>query len=180
MAAKLTEREQQVLDLLVQGLENPEIGKRLYIGANTVKTHVRKLFSKLHADNRVQLAVQAVRQGLVSMADENTPQVRELNDQLRASLRAIPEGRVVMTLAVSNLSSDDLYSVLEAIALFNSFTPDNDPYGEHDFGSVTVGQLGQFFWKIDYYDLEYEYGSEDPSDPTKTKRVLTIMRPDEF
>jgi hypothetical protein len=62
---------------------------------------------------------------------------------------------------------------------FAKFEPANDPYGEHDFGAVDVaGQ--KFFWKIDYYDSKMEFGSDDPADPAKTTRVLTIMRADEY
>ena len=56
----------------------------------------------------------------------------------------------------------------------SKITTANDPYGEHDFGSFDYkGQ--KIFWKIDYYDLNYEYMSENPADPTITNRVLTIM-----
>ena len=51
--------------------------------------------------------------------------------------------------------------------------------GEHDFGSFTVGEE-QLFWKIDYYDLSLEFGSNDPADPSQTKRVLTIMLAEEY
>jgi hypothetical protein len=65
------------------------------------------------------------------------------------------------------------------VAAFSDFTSDNDPHGEHDFGSFTlVGR--KFFWKIDYYDERCEFGSEDPSDPEKTIRVLTIMLAEEY
>jgi hypothetical protein len=54
-----------------------------------------------------------------------------------------------------------------------------DPYGEHDFGNFEVaGQ--KFFFKIDYYDPNLEFGSEDPGDPQKTTRVLTIMLAEEY
>ncbi|RWB95680.1 MAG: DUF3768 domain-containing protein [Mesorhizobium sp.] len=50
----------------------------------------------------------------------------------------------------------------------------NDPYGEHDFGTVEVdGET--FFWKIDYYDLQLEGLSEDPTDPSVTCRVMAIL-----
>jgi hypothetical protein len=56
----------------------------------------------------------------------------------------------------------------------DAFTPDSDPYGEHNFGSFEHNGI-RVFWKIDYYDRNLEYGSEDPSDPAQTTRVLTIM-----
>ncbi|MEP4125327.1 MAG: DUF3768 domain-containing protein, partial [Lentilitoribacter sp.] len=65
------------------------------------------------------------------------------------------------------------------VSEFNVFTDDNDPYGEHDFGSFEFGGK-KCFWKIDYYDLNYQGGSDDPSDLSKTNRVLTIMLADEY
>lgn len=68
---------------------------------------------------------------------------------------------------------------LTQVATFNAFTGDNDPHGEHDFGSfVLVGR--KFFWKIDYYDLQYRLGSEDLADPAKTSRVLTLMLAEDY
>ena len=62
---------------------------------------------------------------------------------------------------------------------FDDFTEDNDPHGEHDFGSFE--QNGQtIFWKIDYYDLLVDNGSRDPSDPALTRRVLTVMFAEEY
>ena len=62
---------------------------------------------------------------------------------------------------------------------FNAFTPDNDPHGEHDFGSVEHAGLKVFF-KIDYYDKTLSAGSEDPSDPAQTTRVMTLMLAQEY
>ena len=50
---------------------------------------------------------------------------------------------------------------------------------EHDFGSFTLAGR-KFFWKIDAYDIEMQFGSPDPADPAKTTRVLTIMLAEEY
>jgi DNA-binding NarL/FixJ family response regulator len=60
----LTGREREVLDLMVEGYDNAEIAKRLFISQNTVKNHVSAILFKLEVDNRVQAAVRAVR-GLI-------------------------------------------------------------------------------------------------------------------
>ncbi len=61
----LTEREMEVLQLIVEGRSNQDIADRLYITVGTVKTHVRNILSKLCADDRTQAAVLALRAGLV-------------------------------------------------------------------------------------------------------------------
>ncbi len=63
--AHLSQRELEVLKLMVDGYSNPEIAARLYLSANTVKTHVRNIMNKLSVDDRVQAAVVALRSGLV-------------------------------------------------------------------------------------------------------------------
>ncbi|WP_198525311.1 response regulator transcription factor [Kamptonema formosum] len=63
--AHLSQRELEVLKLMVEGYSNPEIAARLYLSANTVKTHVRNIMNKLSVDDRVQAAVVALRSGLV-------------------------------------------------------------------------------------------------------------------
>lgn len=65
VTSNLSEREQEVLELLVEGLSNPDIAKQLYISPNTVKAHMRGLMNKLSANDRVQVAVKALRAGLV-------------------------------------------------------------------------------------------------------------------
>ena len=69
--------------------------------------------------------------------------------------------------------------ILDAVAKFDRFDADNDPYGEHDFGSVDLG-TARLFWKIDYYDQALANHSPDPADPARTKRVLTIMLAEEY
>ena len=61
----LTERELEVLELIVAGCSNAEISEKLYITVGTVKTHVCHILNKLCADDRTQAAVRALRAGLV-------------------------------------------------------------------------------------------------------------------
>jgi DNA-binding NarL/FixJ family response regulator len=63
--APLTPREQEVLQLIVQGLSNSEIAEKTFLSENTVKKHLRNILDKLHLNNRVEAAVFAVREGLV-------------------------------------------------------------------------------------------------------------------
>jgi two-component system, NarL family, nitrate/nitrite response regulator NarL len=62
---ELSDRERQVLSLLVEGKTNKEIADILIVTENTVKTHLTNILTKLHLQNRIQAAVYAVRQGLV-------------------------------------------------------------------------------------------------------------------
>jgi DNA-binding NarL/FixJ family response regulator len=62
----LTEREQEVLELLVQGItSNRELAEHLVVTENTVKYHLRNILDKLHVQNRAQVVAYAVRHGLV-------------------------------------------------------------------------------------------------------------------
>ncbi|MFE4105917.1 response regulator [Almyronema epifaneia] len=62
----LTERELEILDLIVAGHSNAEIAEKLYVTVGTVKTHVRNILNKLCVSDRTQAAVRALRSGLVS------------------------------------------------------------------------------------------------------------------
>ncbi len=62
----LTQRELEVLELIVAGSSNADIASKLYVTVGTVKTHVRNILNKLCADDRTQAAVRALRSGLVS------------------------------------------------------------------------------------------------------------------
>lgn len=84
-----------------------------------------------------------------------------------------------MTQGILELDERDRSSILEGVMNFSDFTKRNDPYGEHDFGSFTYQNI-VIFWKIDYYDTDLVYASPDPSDPKKTKRVLTVMLAEEY
>jgi hypothetical protein len=107
---------------------------------------------------------------------KNSDRTRVLNDNFRSTFVG---GRVVMTAGVNALPIDTKARVLLAVQSFSNFTTDNDPHGEHDFGSFQI-ENETYFWKIDYYALDMDGGSEDSADPEKTTRVLTIMRADEY
>ena len=98
--------------------------------------------------------------------------IAQLNDALRKTHTG---GKVMLTHSVNSLDRSLVQQAIQMMADFNQFSQDNDPYGEHDFGSFSLGDY-HFNWKIDYYsDTNYQYGSEDPSNPEKTARVLTLM-----
>ena len=106
----------------------------------------------------------------------STEKIRALNDALRRSMSG---GRVMMTAGVNALPSDVKAVAIRRVATFSAFTADNDPHGEHDFGSFEL-EGRKFFWKIDCYDSTMTFGSDDPADPSKTTRVLTIMLAEEY
>lgn len=66
----LTEREEEILQLLAQGVENKEIARRLTLRDATVRTHVSNILSKLQLANRVQATLYALRSGIASLEDE--------------------------------------------------------------------------------------------------------------
>ena len=62
----LSQRELEVLKLIVEGYSNPEIGEKLFLSTNTVKTYVKGIMNKLVVNDRVQAAVLALRKGWVN------------------------------------------------------------------------------------------------------------------
>lgn len=117
-----------------------------------------------------------------TLADTAEPRniVRELNDNLRRNLfTPTLHGEVILTAGVAALRDDDRFALLDEVRYFEDFTPDNDPYGEHDFGRIDF-RGERYFWKIDYYDNDLTAHSPDKSDLALTRRVLTIMRADEY
>ena len=84
-----------------------------------------------------------------------------------------------MTAGVAALGPEAVARIVKTIVVYDDFSHANDPYEEHDFGSFEAdGQ--QFFLKIDYYDKALTAHSPDPSDPSVTERVITIMLADEY
>ena len=123
------------------------------------------------------------------MNDTTTNKIAELNDRFRKSTLsldpvAISLGKKLMTSGIQALGLIATVEIAERVAAFDSFTQDNDPHREHDFGSF-AHDGNRIFWKIDYYDRAsfgtgHDLGSENPSDPAKTLRVLTIMLASEY
>jgi hypothetical protein len=109
----------------------------------------------------------------------NVPsRTRELNDTFRTTL-APNLGRVLCTAGVSAMGPEFIERCLHQVQSFAAFDADNDPWGEHDFGSFMIDEHRLFF-KIDYYaDSSLESGAEDPADPA-TVRVMMIMLAEEY
>lgn len=106
----------------------------------------------------------------------STDRIRDLNDRFRQSFIG---GKLFITEGVRALGPDFESACVEQVQTHRDFSEANDPYSEHDFGSFSV-QSQKCFWKIDYYNAEMEWGSENPADPIQTTRVLTIMLAEEY
>ncbi len=104
----------------------------------------------------------------------DTEKVAALNDAARKMFTGC---RVYMTPGVQALCQTQ--AIAARVQAYDDFSERNDPYGERDFGSFEFcGET--IFWKIEYFDLDLQMYSLDPSDPTVTARVLTIMLAHEY
>ena len=129
----------------------------------------------------------------IATAREQTVRIARLNDLARSAMGVACTA--VATVGFRSLPEADQSRVRELIETFDAFDEDNDPHGERDFG--TIYQLAdgfwtterprlredereRVFWKIDYYDRQMEFASDDAADPAATRRVLTIMLSDEY
>ena len=104
--------------------------------------------------------------------NETSAKIARLNDAMRENAH-----NYVATRGILALDQEVVSDIFIAVQNFKDFDKDNDPYGEHDFGSFTLSGV-RIFWKIDYYD-EALKGWCDPLSPD-CHRVLTIMRADEY
>ena len=124
---------------------------------------------------------------------ERTARIARLNDRARQAMGLACTAFV--TVGFRSLPDADQSRVRELIETYDAFDEDSDPHGERDFGAVY--QLGdgrwttdrprvrddereRVFWKLDYYDRDLRFASEDAADPARTRRVLTIMLSDEY
>ena len=102
--------------------------------------------------------------------------IRELNDRLRCQGLG---DRIMITNGIQGLGPNEIRGILKAVAQFDNFTDENDPWGEHDCATLQVGGHRVLF-KIDYYDSSFRAHSPDAGDPDVTARVMTIMFADEY
>lgn len=103
-------------------------------------------------------------------------QIAALNDKARSSFQGC---RLYITQGISRFAEEDQEIIFSKVRTFNEFNEDNDPYGEHDFGSFSY-QGQKIYWKFDYYDTLDQYRSPDPSNTQITNRVLTILLAEEY
>ena len=118
--------------------------------------------------------------------------IARLNDRARQAMGLACVA--VATEGFRSLPEAEQSRVRELVETYDAFTLDNDPYGERDFGAIYRDADGRWttryplqgkptekvFWKIDAYDRDLRFGSEDPANPTDTRRVLTIMLAGEY
>ena len=102
---------------------------------------------------------QKPRERETTMSD-TTKKIAELNDLCRKAMGVA--GKLFQTEGISALPLADQSAVREKVETFNTFTEDNDPHGERDFGAFEHNGE-RIFWKIDYYARDMQHGSEDPS-----------------
>ena len=106
--------------------------------------------------------------------------IAEINDRFRKAVLTEPQkgGRCFVTRGIHALNADVQMAILGKVKAFDTFTEDNDPYGEHDFGAIEMVGVGKMFWKIDYFkDANLDCGTEDCEN---AYRVLMIMVADEY
>lgn len=117
--------------------------------------------------------------------EQSNNQIAAQNDQFRTSLGIIPGdpnapiGTLVITGGASDAVADRVFDLMSLLRAFTDFNNECDPYGLHEMGILELD--GRTFWfKIDLYDLKYEMGSDAPEDSSQTRRVLTLLLPEEY
>ena len=115
------------------------------------------------------------------MPKTDTEIIQEANDAFRKGHPGIP-GQWLLTQGLAGTVEETgaaPIDVIELVQAHSTFTEDNDPYGTHEFG-VFEFRGEKCFWKIDLYDNDLLYASPDPTDLSKTTRVMTIMLASEY
>lgn len=102
--------------------------------------------------------------------------IKILNDKFRKTLLG---GKVMLTRGIYSKGQACINEILDSVKTFNNFNSKNDSYNEHDYGSFDYDGE-KIVWKIDYYDRNLRFLSDDPADITKTIRVMTVMLAEEY
>jgi hypothetical protein len=105
---------------------------------------------------------------MTEIAKLDSATVAARNDALRARIPSIPPPDLLVITRGINALGDEVLDILQKVREFSTFTPDNDPWGEHDFGSFEH-EGKKIFWKIDDYNGQEGY-----------RLVLTVMLADEY
>ncbi|HEY4275919.1 MAG TPA: DUF3768 domain-containing protein [Rhizomicrobium sp.] len=123
---------------------------------------------------------------------DKTAEIRRLNDLARTRPDTV-NATWVVTQGVAYLLAGEIptgepipadvnarfNAFKQVIAAFSDWTEDNDPFGEHDFGSITL--FGEkLFWKIDYYHPDRDSHAPEPSSIETCRRVLTVLLAEEY
>lgn len=125
---------------------------------------------------------------LTAPADQHqspTALIAAQNDLFRTSILNTPaapqdiQGRMLITAGVMAEGEAFMQEALQLTADYDAFSEEADPYGLHEMGVLEV-QGRAVWWRIDLYDCDYRFGAETPSDPSQTRRVLTILLPSEY
>jgi hypothetical protein len=124
---------------------------------------------------------------LTKSGEEPVKSVASLNDGFRALAglhliggQQLP-GMISLTSGIAMLSPVIQRSILEKVRVYQSFTKENDPWGEHDCGWFDVMGVGEIFWAIDCFaDSQCEEDSPDPADPSRCYRILMVTLADEY
>ena len=107
---------------------------------------------------------------------DHSRQIALLNDAFRTTFVG---GTVCVTAGLHMIGDEFVTAALLGAREFSVFGDDNDPYGEHDFGTFEV-EGRRLLWKIDYFDPTMTRGSDNPANLAETRRVLTVMLAEEY
>ena len=126
------------------------------------------------------------------MTQINHEKIAKLNDELRAQILNAHvitgfKNKIMFSRDVGLMSKEDQTEILEIVRDYKTFSEDNNPHGERDFGAFNFCSNDseyetpeRYFWQINYYDNDLKYHSKDATDPSQTTRVLTIMKASEY
>lgn len=105
-----------------------------------------------------------------------TETIKKLNDDFRTTLTG---GQIMMTPGITALGPDAVARLIDKLIAYDDFSEDSDPHHEHDFGAIEIDGERTFF-KVDYFSVDLQAHSPDPTNPKITRRVMTVMLASEY